>query len=82
MPAEITVTPRKYAAMWGMHVNSVYYWIKIGAIHAYKYKIFQRYRYQIPINQPVPALKGGPKSAISLPKLLQNVNVSLPNRGR
>lgn len=54
------VTPRVFAMMHGVHINTVYYWIQEGVIPCRRQLIFLRHRYYIPIEAKAPVLKPGP----------------------
>lgn len=53
-------TPRDFAKIHQVHMNTVYRWIGEGLIKAKKITIWQRHRYQISMYAVPPRLKPGP----------------------
>ena len=55
-------TPKEFSEIWGVHVNSVYFWIKNNMLPGTRRcKIVERFRYYIPIASAPPRLYPGPK---------------------
>ena len=54
-------TPTRYAKLMGVHVNTVYYWIKKGWLKAVEDPARINSHYLIPFNQKKPKVRPGPK---------------------
>ena len=54
------LSPMEYARLYGVHINSVMKWIRLGWIPSIRYLAGQRWRYRIPANAPRPRRNPGP----------------------
>ena len=75
------MTPKQYAAYWDIHYNTVYNWIHKGILKNVKAeRIYERYRYYIPLGTLPPRPFPGPPKNRRTPEGIHKDCEQLPGQ--